>query len=405
MAIHTDPARFKVAVCHRRFGKTVCAVNELIKAALSCKLPNPRFAYIAPTYKQAKMIAWDYLKEYTRVIPKVKINESELRVDVPNGARIRLFGADSPDSLRGIYLDGVILDEVAQMNPSLWTKIVRPTLADRKGWAWFVGTPQGANMLYDLSEHAKTAEDWSLHIYKASETGLIDAEELESSKAIMDADEYAQEFECSWSAAVKGAYYADQIAKAEKEGRICRVPYDGLLGVSTWWDLGMNDSTTIWFTQATGREIRVIDCYDHSGEGLQHYANVLKEKGYTYDTHNAPHDIQVRELGTGKSRLETAKSLGISFKVVPNLGVYDGIGAVRGILSRCWFDAEKCKVGLEALRHYRKEYDEKRKIFRNTPLHDWTSHYADAFRYFAVGFKDRTATKAFIQTKQDWNVF
>lgn len=406
LSIHNDVSRFKVAICHRRMGKTVAAVNELIKAALTCDRPNPRFAYLAPTYKQAKMIAWDYLKQFSNVVKGRVFNESELRVDFPNGARIQLFGADNPDSLRGVYLDGVILDEVAQMRPSVWTTIIRPALSDRKGWAWFIGTPQGKNMLYELAERAKQEDGWKLFIFKASETNLIDAKELESARKEMSPDEYEQEFECSWSAAIKGAYYADIIDRIEKNSQITNVPYDANLGVSTWWDLGMNDDTTIWFAQVAGREIRIIDCYDNSGEGLQHYAQVLNAKGYTYESHNAPHDIQVREIGTGKSRIETAKSLGINFKVVPNLSVYDGISAVRGILSRCYFDKTKCAQGLEALRHYKKEYDEKRGVFKTQPLHDWSSHYADAFRYFAVGFKDKiTIPRQTIQANVAWNVY
>jgi hypothetical protein len=386
-------------------GKTVSAVNELIKAALTCEKDNPRFAYIAPTYKQAKAIAWDYLKDFTRVVKGCKANEAELRIDFPNRARIQLFGADNPDSLRGTYLDGVVLDEVAMMRPSVWTSVIRPTLTDRKGWAWFIGTPQGKNMLYELAERAKVEADWSLHVYKASETGLLDKSELESARKEMSEDEYQQEFECSWSAAIRGSYYSDQIDKAESQNRITSVPYDAMLGVSTWWDLGMSDSMVIWFTQAVGREIRIIDCYANSGEGLTHYANILNQRGYTYESHNAPHDIAVREIGTGKSRLEVAKSLGINFKTVPNLGVHDGIGAVRGILSRCYFDREKCREGLEALRHYRKEWDERRQVFKTSPLHDWSSDYADAFRYFAVGFKDKTKPAQFIQSVQDWNVY
>jgi hypothetical protein len=387
-------------------GKTVAAVNELIKHALTCQKDRPRFAYIAPTYKQAKMIAWDYLKHFSDVVIGRTFNESELRVDFLNGARIQLFGADKPDSLRGGYYDGVILDEVAQMRPSLWTAIIRPALADRQGWAWFIGTPQGKNMLYELADRAKQEEGWKLFVFKASETGLLEAKELESAKKEMSPDEYEQEFECSWTASIKGAYYADLIEDAEKQGRITRVPYEATLGVSTWWDLGISDDMTIWFTQAVGREIRVIDCYENSGEGLQHYAQICNSKGYFYESHNAPHDIQVRELGSGKSRLEVAKGFGINFKVVPNLPIYDGIGAARGILTRCYFDKDKCARGLEALRHYRKEWDEKRGVFKTQPHHDWSSHYADAFRYFAVGFRDKTAIpKQVTQSDVKWNVF
>jgi hypothetical protein len=388
--IHAGLKRWNVLVCHRRFGKTVLCINELIKKAMTCKLERPRYAYLAPLYRQAKSIAWDYLKHYSAPIPGVKINESELRVDYPNGARIQLHGADNPDALRGIYLDGVVLDEYAQMAPRVFTEILRPALSDRKGWAIFIGTPQGKNAFYDLYHEVDGDRDWLCRTYRASETGIIAQEELDAARKIMDADEYEQEFECSWSAAIKGAYYGTQINDLEKGGRIIEVPHDPSLPVNTHWDLGVGDATAIWFEQRVGHEVRIIDYYENSGEGLAHYVRYLQAKPYIWGKHYAPHDIEVRELGTGKSRKETAASLGIRFDVTPNLPVDDGIDAVRRILPLCWFDKHKCKLGIEALKNYRHEWDDKRQVFRNTPLHDWTSHAADAFRYLAVNYKRLT---------------
>jgi phage terminase large subunit len=195
----------------------------------------------------------------------------------------------------------------------------------------------------------------------------------------------------------EGSFYGEQIKRAREEGRVTSVPYDANIGVCTWWDLGVRDATVIWFTQAVGREIRVIDCYKGNDVGLPHYANVLNSKGYSYESHHAPHDIAVREIGTGKSRIEIAKSLGINFKIVPNLPVKDGIAAVSGILSRCYFDKTKCAEGVESLRQYRREWDDKRKVYKPVPYHDEHSDFADAFRYMAIGFKDKKAvtTKAF----------
>jgi len=391
--IHQNLGRWNLLVCHRRFGKTVLAVNELIKKAITNQNKAPRYAYVAPLYRQAKQIAWDYLKEFTRVVPGIRFNESDLRVDFPSGARIQLFGADAPDSMRGIYLDGVVLDEYADMPARVFTEILRPALADRAGWALFIGSAKGNTSFHELYERVKDDENWFVRVYKASETGVIHPSELDDAKSLMDEDEYNQEFECSWTASIKGAYYSTQMAEAEREGRIMTVPYERNLPVQTAWDLGVGDSTSIWFFQVHGPEVRIIDYYEASGEGLPHYAKVLQDKQYVYGTHWAPHDIVVRELGSGKSRLETARVLGITFRVAPHLPVDDGIDAVRNLLPRCWFDSLRCNEGIRALRNYRKEYDERRMEYKTRPLHDWSSHAADAFRYLAVSIREKGKRK------------
>lgn len=390
---HNAKKRWNLLLCHRRFGKTVCAVNELIKSALTCELRAPRFLYVAPLYKQAKKVAWDYIKYFCRPIPGVKFNESELRADFPTGARIQLGGGDNPDSFRGEYFDGVVLDEYGDMSPKLFTEVIRPALSDRKGWALFIGSAKGGTIFHDLYEDVVNDPEWCVRVYKASETGIIDPEELESARKIMTKDEFDQEYECSWLASIQGAYYSDQLSDAGEEGRITSIPYEKLLPVDTFWDLGVSDATTIWFVQRHGQEIRMIDYLEASGEGLDYYVKQLSAKGYVYGKHYAPHDIQVRELGTGKSRLEIAKQLGIKFEVTPNIGVMDGINAARMIFNRVWFDEKKCKIGLQALRNYRKEWSDKRREFSSKPLHDWSSHAADSFRYMAVNMKDAKKKK------------
>jgi hypothetical protein len=392
--IHASLKRWNLLVCHRRFGKTVFAINELIKQAVKNQQKMPRYAYVAPYYKQAKQIAWDYLKDFTRPIPGIKVNESELRVDFPWGARIQLFGADSPDSMRGLYLDAVVLDEYADMSPRIFSEVLRPALSDREGSAIFIGSAKGGTPFYDLWERVKDEPDWFVKVYKASETEVISNAELEDARKIMDEDEFAQEYECSWTASIKGAYYGKQLSEAQTEDRIGKVPYDPRLPVHTAWDLGVGDSTAIWFYQVLGQEIRIIDFHEDSGEGLPYYAKILDQKDYKYGEHWAPHDIQVRELGSGKSRIETAKMLGIQFRIVPNLSIDDGINAVRNTIPRCWFDAKKCELGLQALRNYRKEYDDRRQEYKPRPLHDWSSHAADAFRYLAVSLRDKQKTKS-----------
>lgn len=383
--------RWAVLVAHRRFGKTVFTINHLIRAAIKSEKPDSRYAYLAPTYSQGKAVAWDYLKHYSRPIPGVKINESELRIEYPNGSRIRIYGCDNPDSLRGLYLDGVVLDEFALMSPRVFAEIISPALSDRKGWAIFIGTPWGHNHFYDLLDMARSNPDWLAAVYKASETGIIAGDEIIRLKSAMSTQQYAQELECSFEGAVQGAYYADQIVSAESTNRITGVPYQSVAEVDTWWDLGINDTTAIWFTQTIGKEVHLIDYYETSGVELAHYVKTLKDKDYNYGSHNLPHDAEVRELGTGKSRVEILKTQGLkNIKIVSKLSIEDGIEAARVIFSRCWFDETKCKGGLNALKNYRKEWDEKRQTFRGNPLHDWASNGADAFRYFAIGFKERT---------------
>ena len=393
--MHGALKRWNVLVMHRRFGKTVWAVNHLIKTALTCPLPRPRVAFVAPTFTQAKRIAWDYVKYYAGVIPNVTFNETELRVDFPNGGRLMLLSAENPDSLRGIYLDMCIFDEFGMQNPRVWNEVVRPALSDRQGGAVFLGTPAGHNHFFDLLEQSKSevsegSEDWYYKVVKASESGLVKQEELDAARSMMTPEQYEQEFECSFTASIIGAYYGKLLEKADDDNRVTTVPYDPAYPVHTAWDLGINDSTAIWFAQIfRSGTVHIIDYYENSGVGLDHYAEVLRQKDYHWGDHLAPHDIEVRELGSGKSRIETAFTLGIRFRVIPKMKVIDGINAARLMIPKCFFDRDKTHTGLEMLRQYRQEWDEKRKVFRDHPKHDFTSHAADAFRYLAIGMENR----------------
>jgi phage terminase large subunit len=381
--------RWSIAVAHRRAGKTVACVQKLTKAALECKLNEPRFAYVAPLFNQAKDIAWLYLRHYARLL-NASINESELRVDFPGGARIRLYGADNPDRLRGMYLDGVVLDEYADMRPSVWGEIIRPMLADRRGWATFIGTPKGRNEFFELWEHAADDPNWYRTMLRASETGLLNADELVDAKRTMTPEQYEQEFECSFEAAILGAYFGKEIAQAERDGRITDVAYDPAIPVHTAWDLGIGDSTAIWFWQVAGKEIRVIDHYEAHSQALPHYAAVLASKQYKYGSDWVPHDAKVRSLETGRTRVETLIKLQRNPVLVPDHHLEDGINAARITLSKVWFDRDKCKEGLEALRQYRTEFDEKTKAFKDKPRHDWACHSADAFRYLCMAYRTIT---------------
>lgn len=389
IAFHERRQRWSCLVAHRRAGKTVACVADLIDAALRCEKPSPRFAYIAPLYVQAKDVAWGYVKGMTRDIPGVAFNEAELRVDLPGDRRIRLYGADNYDRLRGIYLDGVILDEYADMPPAAWGAVIRPSLSDRQGWAVFIGTPKGRNAFWEVHERAKADGEWFSAILRASETGLLAASELEAARAEMTPEQYAQEFECSFEAAILGAFYGRDIAELERGGRIGDVAYDAAVPVYTAWDLGIGDATAIWFFQVVGPELHVIDHYEAHGHGLQHYAAVLQSKPYKYAKHYVPHDAHARDLGTGRTRVETLKELTGSYPVVLRLNdVMDGINAMRVSMPRSRWDAVRCREGIEALRQYRAEYDEKLKTFKDRPRHDWTSHTADAARYMAMAWRE-----------------
>ena len=272
-----DKHRFSVMVLHRRAGKTVMTINHMLRAALTHPLPNPRYAFLSPTFKQGKATAWDYIKNYAGKIPGTKFNESELRCDLPNGARITILGAENDQSLRGIFLDGCVFDETQSIKPTLFPEIIRPALADRKGWCVFIGTPKGRNYFYELYQQAKENKDWYACVFKASETKILDDDELKAAKDVMSKDLYDQEFECSFQAAITGSYYGAIIEGLAKEGRVAEVPYDDNLDVETWWDLGMNDQTSIWFAQRYKGEIRLIDYYENSGYGLDHYAGVIDQ--------------------------------------------------------------------------------------------------------------------------------
>jgi phage terminase large subunit len=387
-AFHRRKQRWAALVCHRRAGKTVACVADLVDWAIFGGKPDGRYAYIAPLYNQAKDVAWTYMKRMVADVPGVSINESELRLDFANGGRVRLYGADNPDRLRGLYLDGVVLDEYADMHPSMWGEVIRPALSDRKGWATFIGTPKGRNAFFKLYEDAKESDDWFHLMLRADESGLIDAEELEDARKTMTPEQFEQEYLCSFEAAIMGAYYGREMAEAERSGRLTSVPYDPSQPVFTVWDLGIADSTAIWFWQSAGSEIHVIDYYEANGEGIEHYAKVRASKPYTYADDWVPHDAKARELGTGRTRVETMLAHKLKPRIVPDHKIMDGINALRLLFPRMWFDAEKCRAGLEALRQYRTEYDEKKRAFKDHPRHDWTSHAADSARYLAMAYRE-----------------
>ena len=355
--------------------------------ALNTAKPNAQYAYIAPFYSQAKRVAFDYLLRYTSHC-RVAVNIAELTVTLANGAKIFLFGADNPDALRGIYLDGVVIDEPAQMRGRLFTEVLRPLLADRNGWAVFIGTPNGKNEFWELVQYAKSHPDeWFCMTLKASESGLLPPSELTDAERIMGDDEYAQEFECSFEAAIKGSYYGKLInAMGDRLGS---VPFDAALPVNVGMDLGYTDSTATWMWQILGTETRYIEAYEFSGLAISDYIDILSEKsqklGYAYSNIWLPHDAKAKTLQTGRSLVEILhKQHGIRPNLVPNLSVQQGIQASRLMLQNCYIDETLCAPGVEALRQYQREWDDQLQAFKQNPKHDKNSHFADSFRYSAL---------------------
>ena len=393
MPFHNRTERWSCLVAHRRAGKTVAAINDIIKRALLEGGRGAQYAYIAPFRSQAKSVAWDYLKYYAKAVSESS-NESELTVTLINGAKVRLFGADNADAMRGLGFNGVYLDEYGDFKPSVWGNIVRPALSDRLGWAVFGGTPKGKNQFHDIYKVSQATPDWFLLRLPASVSKLLPATELKAASQQLSQDQYDQEYECSFDAAILGAYYGQEMRQVDADGRIRDLRFDPDADVMTAWDLGYRDDTAIWFYQVVRNEIHVLDYYAVSGASIEEIAKVVIDKGYRYTRHYLPHDARAKTLASGgKSIVEQlAVHLGGMNKlsIVPEIGVQDGIQAVRMILPKCYFDPI-CDEGLEALRQYQREYDEDKKAFRQTPRHDWTSHPSDAFRMMAVAYRENKA--------------
>mgnify|MGYP000129613458 CR=1 FL=1 len=382
--------RYALLLCHRRLGKTTCVLNHIIREALTNKNHNPRYGYIAPTYKQAKSIAWDFLKHYAKNIYGTKFNETELRADFINGSRITLLGAESADSLRGLYFDGIICDESASIPASVIEEILTPSLTDRRGFMYLIGTPQGMNnIFYEYYLKAQGNKDWFLYTAKATDTKIIDQKELDNALEMLGQAKFNQEFLCSFLGNQPGSIFGKEISDLDDRQNITNVPFDPSLLVHTAWDIGWNDSTAIIFFQEIGHQVNIIDCISDRNKPFPFYANLLKEKEYTYGTHYAPHDIEVSEFSSGRTRRETAYEYGIRFRVAPKTLKEDSIHALKMILPRCKIDVNNCKPLIDALRHYHRKYSEKDRVFKTKPVHDWSSHFCDSAMVLATSFKEQ----------------
>lgn len=386
--LHDSLDRFNVLICHRRFGKTVFCINELIRRALTVESSNKNFAYIAPTIKQAKNVSWDYLKQYTHCIPDMKYNESELKCIFPNGAKIFLFGTENPNSLRGMRFQTVVFDEVGQMPREIWDEVVRPALSDTLGDAIFIGTVKGENFFTELYDKAKDLRNWKTFNFKASETCIIDQNELDEMRLSMGDHKYAQELENCRDIPVQGAYYHSAFLRVNDEKRIRHLPYDERYPVITGWDLGYNDETVVWFAQYVDDEIHLIDYYADSNKHITHYLKILKEKPYFYQYHILPHDARQKNTAAENTIEAQFKNAGFDTKVLSKTtSILQDINQVRTKLSTCVFDKKKCERGIIALKNYRSEYNERLEIYSDKPRRDRFCHTADAFRYLMLGIK------------------
>lgn len=399
-----------VAVWHRRAGKDSAALNW---TAVQAFQRIGTYWHMLPTQRQARKVVWDGVdsqgrKVIDQVWPKElrkAENSVDMKIELINGSVWQCVGSDAYDSLVGSNPVGVVFSEYAIADPSAWDYI-RPILAENGGWAIFIYTPRGGNHGKDLFDMACSHPDWYAELLTVDDTGSISSTAVDDErKAGMEENIIQQEFYCSFLGVVDGSYYGREMQNARAEGRITRVPWEPTLPVHTAWDLGMGDDNPIWFFQQVGLEVRIIDYYVNRGVGFDHYAKILGEKPYSYGEHLAPHDVKVRELGAqGLSRKASLAKLGIKVRVLDKASVADGINAARVLLAKCWFDNEKCKVGIKALELYKRKYDEKRKVFSEGPDPDWASHPADAFRYLAMGIRPVNSSIP-VQSTADYDEF
>jgi hypothetical protein len=396
-----------VAVWHRRGGKDSTVLNYSATESID-KVGT--YYHMLPTQRQAKKVIWDGIdRDGRRMIdqafPKqlrAGINKQEMQIEQKNGSIWQLCGSDNYDSLVGSNPKGVVFSEWALCNPSAWDYI-RPILAENNGWAVFIYTARGKNHGWTLSEMARKNPKWFHSVLTVDDTYRPDGSRIITPEAIQDErdagmseDMIQQEFHCSFDVAIRGAYFATELASARADGRIGFVPIEPMIDVHTFWDLGISkgNAMNIWFVQAIGKEIRIINHYEAEGQGMPHFSQYLdkfkKDHNINYGVHHAPHDINVRELTSGKRRIDTLRDMGMKFVLVPRTSdLNDSIETTRRLIARCWFDETRCSNGISALASYHRKYDESNACFLDQPVHDWASNPADAFRQMAQAWSDR----------------
>lgn len=393
-----------LAVWHRRYGKDETALH-----ATACLLHQRVGTYwhMLPEASQARKAIWESINPHTGIrrineaFPaelRQTTRENEMIIKFKNGSTWQVVGSDNCQSLIGSPPIGIVFSEWATSDPRAWG-LLRPILAENGGWAVFISTPFGKNHMHKMWEYAQNDPIWFCERLSVDDTQAISSEILANELREMKNDYgdeagqalYNQEYMASFESAVVGSYYGEALTKMEQDSRICNVPYTSGASVITSWDLGIGDSTVIWFAQVIGKEIRLIDCYESSGVGLDHYVKVINTRDYNYERHFLPHDAGHASLRTGMSLDEQLIEMGIprkSITVLNRTDVEAGIAQTRAMLSSAWVDAVKCAKGLEALKAYRRKWDEKNKVFSNIPLHDWSSDYCDSLRYMSLGLAE-----------------
>lgn len=386
-----------VAVWHRRAGKEKTFVNYTAKA---CFKRIGTYFYIFPTYTQAKKVLWDgrdrdgfaFMDHFPREIV-AKSNETELRKELVNGSAVQLVGSDNIDSILGTNPVGCVFSEYALQDPKAWD-YMRPILRENGGWAIFDYTPRGKNHGYALYQMARANPDWFAEILTVDDTHALSPADINAERlAGMSEELIQQEFYCSFEGVLSGSVFGRAMQEAERENRICAVPWQPEFSVDTWWDIGTGDPTAIWFTQNIGREVHVIDYYENSGAGVgvEFYAKYLQSLPYVWGSHYGPHDLEAHQFAAnGKSTREVAAALGLRFSVVERIDKQSQINAGRSFLKRCWFDRAKTERGRDALVSYHYKWNDERKAFSDEPFHDWSSNGSDAFMQLAVGHKFAT---------------
>lgn len=397
-AIENKGYKRVLAILPRRAGKDMTAFQLCIR---SCLKKVCVIYYIFPTYSQAKKVIWDSItntgERILDYIPDELVdskNGQEMKIRFKNGSLLQLVGSDNFDSLMGTNPQGVVFSEYALQDPRAY-QYIRPILTANDGWAVFISTPRGKNHLWELYQIASHSPEWYCLKLTVEDTNHIPLSAIEQEKAegIMSDDLIQQEYYTSFTMGVEGSYYAKYLDRMRLKAQIGIVPWEPGFKVHTAWDLGVRDSTCILFFQVIGQTVRIIDSYEKNKEGLEHYVKVVQQKPYSYGKHIAPHDIKVREFGSGMTRIEKAKQLGITFVVAPDVSIEDGIESVRSALNKIWIDDSSCGQFIKALENYRQEYDVKKKVYKNAPLHDWSSHFADCMRYLCISLpKTRDGT-------------
>lgn len=354
------------------------------------------YYYFFPHFSQGRKILWDGIDKaglkFLDHIPKELIetmNSTDMKIRLRNGSIIQIIGTNNIDSIVGTNPRGCVFTEYSLQDPTAW-QLIRPILTENGGWAIFDYTPRGSNHGKDLYDMARLNPEWFCELLTVEDTGVLTAADIDKERqAGMSEDFIQQEFYCSFTLGIEGSYYAKYLQEARDEDRISHVAWSKQGRVYTAWDIGYGDSCAIIFYQISGTEVHVIDYYENHGEGLPHYATVLKDKPYIYADHFAPHDIESHAFSSGLSAKEVGLSLGLKFITLPTLKlrIEDGIEALRGIFPRLYIDETKCEQLIKCLENYRKEFDQRLEVYKDRPRHDKFSHGADSARYLAIAVK------------------